>query len=92
MFNALEEIKTDVLVIGGGGAGCWAALRAGEHDLDVTLLNQYALQNGFGHQTKEAWEILQNILYENKVVDLKIDAGKFFTNDFMVPEAKAVFK
>ena len=43
MFDELEEIKTDVLVIGGGGAGCWAALKACEHDLDVTLLNQYTL-------------------------------------------------
>lgn len=43
MPEPLEEIKTDVLVIGGGGAGCWAALKACEHDLDVTLLNQYTL-------------------------------------------------
>lgn len=38
-----EHVKTDVLVIGGGGAGCWAALKASEHDMDVTLLNQYTL-------------------------------------------------
>lgn len=39
----LEEIKTDVLVIGGGAAGCWAALVASQHGLDVTLVNQYPL-------------------------------------------------
>lgn len=43
MLRSLEEITTDVLVIGGGGAGCWAALKASEHGLDVTLLNQYTL-------------------------------------------------
>ncbi len=39
----IEEIKTDVLVIGGGAAGCWAALAAGDHGLDVTLVNKYPL-------------------------------------------------
>lgn len=43
MSKNIEEVKTDVLVIGGGGAGCWAALKASEHDLDVTLLNKYTL-------------------------------------------------
>lgn len=43
MKREIEEIRTDVLVIGGGGAGCWAALKASEHDRDVTLLNQYTL-------------------------------------------------
>ncbi|MBW1997452.1 MAG: FAD-binding protein [Deltaproteobacteria bacterium] len=41
MTEYLEELKTDVLVIGGGAAGCWAALKASEGDLDVTLMNQY---------------------------------------------------
>ncbi len=39
----VEEIKTDVLVIGGGAAGCWAALAASDHGLDVTLINKYPL-------------------------------------------------
>lgn len=43
MTEYFEELKTDVLVIGGGAAGCWAALKASERDLDVTLMNQYTL-------------------------------------------------
>jgi fumarate reductase (CoM/CoB) subunit A len=39
----IEEIQTDVLVIGGGAAGCWAALTASDHGLDVTLVNKYPL-------------------------------------------------
>jgi fumarate reductase (CoM/CoB) subunit A len=39
----MQEIKTDVLVIGGGGAGCWAALTASRHGVDVTLINKYPL-------------------------------------------------
>lgn len=38
-----QEIKTDVLVIGGGAAGCWAALTASSHAVDVTLINKYPL-------------------------------------------------
>jgi succinate dehydrogenase/fumarate reductase flavoprotein subunit len=38
---ALENIiKTDVLVIGGGMAGCFAAIKAREQDLDVTLVDK----------------------------------------------------
>jgi fumarate reductase (CoM/CoB) subunit A len=39
----MQEIKTDVLVIGGGAAGCWAALTASKHGLDVTLVNKFPL-------------------------------------------------
>ena len=69
------------------------AIVSKKNTMNIKLMeSKDALENGFGHQTKEAWEVLQNILYENKVVDQKIDAAKFFTNDFMVSEAKAVFK
>jgi fumarate reductase (CoM/CoB) subunit A len=39
----MQEIKTDVLVIGGGAAGCWAAITASAHGGDVTLINKYPL-------------------------------------------------
>lgn len=69
------------------------AIVSKKNTMNIRLMeSKDALENGFGHQTKEAWEVLQDILYENKVVDQKIDAAKFFTNDFMVPEAKTVFK
>ncbi|HYB20987.1 MAG TPA: FAD-binding protein [Thermodesulfobacteriota bacterium] len=38
-----EKIQTDILIIGGGSAGCWAALKASEENVDVLLLNQYPL-------------------------------------------------
>ena len=35
-----EIIKTDVLIIGGGGAGVRAAIEADRHGASVTLLNK----------------------------------------------------
>jgi len=42
-MKSTQEIKTDVLVIGGGAAGCWAALTASLRGVDVTLINKYPL-------------------------------------------------
>lgn len=33
-------IETDVLVLGGGLAGCMAAIRASEHGVDVTVVEK----------------------------------------------------
>jgi succinate dehydrogenase/fumarate reductase flavoprotein subunit len=45
-----HEITTDVLVIGGGIAGCFAAIKAREHGLDVTLTDKgYAGKAGAGY-------------------------------------------
>ena len=35
-----KRIKTDVLVIGGGLAGCFAAIKAAEHGVNVTLVDK----------------------------------------------------
>jgi succinate dehydrogenase/fumarate reductase flavoprotein subunit len=46
-----EYIDCDVLVIGGGIAGCFAALRAREAGLDVVLVNKGKLgRSGYSHQ------------------------------------------
>lgn len=39
-----KVIETDVLVIGGGIAGCCAAVKAREHGLDVTLIDKAAIE------------------------------------------------
>ena len=41
MKTNIEEIKADVLVIGGGATGCWAAIATSKHDLDVVLINKF---------------------------------------------------
>jgi succinate dehydrogenase/fumarate reductase flavoprotein subunit len=35
-----KKIKTDVLVVGGGLAGCFAAIKAKEQGVDVTLVDK----------------------------------------------------
>ena len=39
-FGEEQEIETDVLVIGGGIAGCWAAISAARQGVKVTLLEK----------------------------------------------------
>ena len=38
--NSERVIETDVLVIGGGIAGCFAAVKAREQGVDVTLVTR----------------------------------------------------
>jgi fumarate reductase (CoM/CoB) subunit A len=79
MPGNLEELVTDVLVIGGGAAGCWAALKASEHDLDVTLLNQYT----FG---KSGTTIVAMITYQAIMGELGIlpeDSEDIFFEDIV---------
>ena len=43
-----EVIETDVLVIGGGVAGCVAAIKAREHGAEVTILEKAAIKRSGG--------------------------------------------
>lgn len=46
-----ERVKTDVLVIGGGIAGCFAAIKARESGLDVVLVDKGNVgRSGISHQ------------------------------------------
>jgi succinate dehydrogenase/fumarate reductase flavoprotein subunit len=36
----MDVLETDVLIIGGGFAGCWAALRATDLKATVTLVDK----------------------------------------------------
>ncbi|MBA7694587.1 hypothetical protein ES703_103200 [subsurface metagenome] len=42
----MEVIKTDVLIIGGGIAGCFAAIRASELGRSVVLLDKATIRRG----------------------------------------------
>ena len=48
--NGVKHIVTDILVIGGGMAGCFAAIKAKEQGLDVTLTDKgYVGKSGGAH-------------------------------------------
>ena len=42
----MDFVKTDVLVVGGGIAGCFAAIRASEMGSDVVLLEKATVRRG----------------------------------------------
>ena len=42
-MDVTQRIACDVLIIGGGGAGCRAAIAAAERGSDVVLVNKYPL-------------------------------------------------
>jgi len=41
-----EVIETDVLIVGGGLAGCMAAIKAREHNVEVTVIEKSSLRRG----------------------------------------------
>ena len=46
-MSSENSVETDVLVIGGGMAGCFAAIKAKEQGVDVTLVDKgYAGKSG----------------------------------------------
>ena len=55
-YESEQEIDTDILVIGGGIAGCWAAISAARKGVRVTLLEKGAtLRSGGGGTGCDHW-------------------------------------
>jgi succinate dehydrogenase/fumarate reductase flavoprotein subunit len=55
-FDQEQEIDTDVLVIGGGIAGCWAAISAARQGLQVTLVEKGdTVRSGAGGPGCDHW-------------------------------------
>lgn len=51
------EVQTDVLVLGGGVAGCWAAIAAAKKGVKVTLVEKgAAVRSGAGGSGCDHWE------------------------------------
>ena len=52
-FGEEKEVETDVLVLGGGIAGCWAAITAARNGAKVTLLEKADVRrSGAGGQSQ----------------------------------------
>ena len=65
-----EVIETDVLVVGGGSAGTFAALKAKEQGVDVTMAI-----NGYG-AGKKVQGMGINLLEQVRVADLLLDGSR----------------
>ncbi|MBU1862237.1 MAG: ABC transporter substrate-binding protein [Candidatus Omnitrophica bacterium] len=47
------------------------------------MQSQYTKQYGYGYQSKEKWEATQDLLYEQGLIDKKIDINEVYTNKFL---------
>lgn len=56
-WNKVKEVSTDVLILGGGIAGCWAAIAAAKKGVKVALVEKGAtLRSGAGGSGCDHWE------------------------------------
>ncbi|MFX1570497.1 MAG: FAD-dependent oxidoreductase [Promethearchaeota archaeon] len=56
-WNSEEELSTDVLVLGGGIAGCWAAIAAAKKGVNVVMIEKGAtIRSGAGGSGCDHWE------------------------------------
>ncbi len=56
-WNKVKEVSTDVLILGGGIAGCWAAIAATKKGVKVALVEKGAtLRSGAGGSGCDHWE------------------------------------
>ena len=56
-WDEIKEVSTDVLILGGGIAGCWAAIAAARKGLKTTLVEKGAtIRSGAGGSGCDHWE------------------------------------
>lgn len=56
LYEQEREVYTDVLVLGGGIAGCWAAIAAARHGANVTLVDKgCTIRSGCGGPGCDHW-------------------------------------
>jgi succinate dehydrogenase/fumarate reductase flavoprotein subunit len=57
MYDNIQEVTTDVLILGGGIAGCWAAMGAAQKGVRVALVEKGAIiRSGAGGSGCDHWE------------------------------------
>jgi succinate dehydrogenase/fumarate reductase flavoprotein subunit len=57
LYDRVQQVTTDVLILGGGIAGCWAAIAAAQKGARVTLVEKGAtIRSGAGGSGCDHWE------------------------------------
>jgi succinate dehydrogenase/fumarate reductase flavoprotein subunit len=83
-YGREREVHTDVLVLGGGIAGCWAAISAARRGVKVVLVEKAAtLCSGAGGTGCDHWVLTPNPQSEitaEEVVDIETEESGGYTN------------
>ncbi len=83
-YGEERKISTDVLVLGGGIAGCWAAISAARKGVRVALVEKAAtIRSGAGGVGCDHWVLTPNPLSEitaEEVVDTELQDTGGYTN------------
>ena len=83
-YGEERKISTDVLVLGGGIAGCWAAISAARKGVKVALVEKAAtIRSGAGGAGCDHWVLTPNPLSEitaEEVVDTELQDTGGYTN------------
>jgi succinate dehydrogenase/fumarate reductase flavoprotein subunit len=72
----LQEIQTDVLVIGSGAAGVMAALRAARMGCKVVLTSKVSMRSGNSALTYGGWLVPSKDFPPDEYVNLVMEAGR----------------
>ncbi|MBW2031105.1 MAG: FAD-binding protein [Deltaproteobacteria bacterium] len=83
-YGEEKELETDVLVLGGGIAGCWAAISAAKKGLRVAILEKGAtIASGSGGAGCDHWVYVANPCSDitpEEMVDAEITSTGGYTN------------
>lgn len=83
-YGKETEIYTDVLVLGGGIAGCWAAISAARKGVKVAMVEKAAtIRSGAGGPGCDHWVLTPNPLSEitaEEAVDTEVQDSGSYTN------------
>jgi len=83
-YGREREVHADVLVLGGGIAGCWAAISAARRGVKAVLVEKAAtLCSGAGGTGCDHWVLTPNPLSEvtaGEIVDMEMEESGGYTN------------
>lgn len=83
-YGEEKEISTDVLVLGGGIAGCWAAIGAAKKGLKVAIMEKGAtIRSGSGGAGCDHWVYVANPcsnIAPEEMVDAELASNGGYTN------------
>lgn len=83
-YGKETEVDTDVLVLGGGIAGCWAAISAAKKGVKVAIVEKAAtIRSGAGGAGCDHWVYTPNPLSEitaEEIVDIELKDAGGYTN------------